>query len=73
MTIFTIALLILLCAIAVLSAYRIVRLPLPVRNRVSLLITRIALLAVIAVAFIEPVIMLERLPSPQRETPVLID
>jgi hypothetical protein len=73
MTIFTIALLILLCAIAVLSAYRIVRLPLPVRNRVSLLITRIALLAVIAVAFIEPVIMLERLPSPQREIPVLID
>jgi hypothetical protein len=73
MTLFTIILLLLLCAIAAVSAYRIVRLPLSVRIRALFLLLRLALLAAIAAAFIEPAIVLERLSRPQRDIPVLID
>jgi hypothetical protein len=73
MTLFTITVLLLLCAVAAVSAYRIARLPLSVRMRALLLLFRLALLAALAVAFIEPAIVLERLPRPQREIPVLID
>jgi hypothetical protein len=73
MTLFTIILLLLLCAVAAASAYRIVRLHLSARVRALFLLLRLAMLAAIAVAFIEPAIVLERLPRPQRDIPVLID
>jgi hypothetical protein len=73
MTVFIVILLFLLTMVALLSARRIVALPVAVRFRAVLLSLRLALVALLMVAFFEPVIMLERLPKAQRVVPVLID
>src|SRR5512136_1751335 len=69
----TIIFLLLFGAIAILSVYRIIRLPRSLKARATLITLRVALLAALAIAFIEPAIVIERLPKPRSDIPVLID
>ncbi len=59
--------------VTVVSAVRIMRLALSFPTRYLLLALRISLVALLAVAFIEPSFVFERLPSPLRPVPVLVD
>jgi hypothetical protein len=73
MSLLTITLLFLFGAIAALSVHRIIRLPRSFKVRATLITLRVALLAALAIAFIEPAIVLERLPKSRSDIPVLID
>lgn len=73
MTIIAAILLLLLPAIAIISATRIVRTPLPWNMRITFLTLRLLLLALIAIAFIEPVMVFEQVQANRGPVPVLID
>jgi hypothetical protein len=55
------------------SLFRIARLLLPLRTRVLLFGLRTALITLLAVAFLEPVFVVERIIAPGQPVPVLID
>ncbi|MBN1127433.1 MAG: hypothetical protein JXA71_00500 [Chitinispirillaceae bacterium] len=73
MTFFSALLAVLFCLVAGLSVWRIAVMPLAARYRSLLITIRITLVALLAVAFFEPAIVLDRLSSPLRPVPVLID
>ncbi|MBN1130241.1 MAG: hypothetical protein JXA71_14715, partial [Chitinispirillaceae bacterium] len=61
-------------ALFFISAYRIAfRSPFPLAVRIALLALRFFLLALITTAFTEPALVFEKLPSPLRPVPVLVD
>jgi hypothetical protein len=73
MTIVTALVVLLLAIIATLSLQRIAALPVAPGLRVILISLRILLVALLAIAFFEPAMVFERLPSRQQSVAVLID
>ena len=62
-----------IAALAVVSLYRVLRLPLPRRVRFFLAGIRIVIFSLIAAAFFEPVLVFERILPARRPVPVFID
>ena len=73
MTIISATLLLLLCIVAAISAIHVIRVPLSWKPKMLLLILRFFLLALVAISFIEPVLVFEQLPARRGSVPVLID